>query len=166
MRSTVCKVQGVHERREIPSVLIRLADAQAGVLSREQVLGCGVSRHVLQRLRAADRWRLLDRGIYLTAPVEPSWQALAWAGVLIGGQDARLGARASGYLHKLVDSEPMPIDVLVPISRNARRQGYWRFARERDGARSPRSVGALPRLGVETTVLIYPPPPPAVTSSR
>src|SRR5687767_13903575 len=51
----------------------------------------GLSRNVLDRLLRADSWRRLAVGIYLTAPVDPSWAALSWAGVLIGGDRARLG---------------------------------------------------------------------------
>jgi hypothetical protein len=62
-----------------------------------------------------DWWRYLARGIYQTAPTDPTWNGLAWAGVLIGGDRARLGPEASGFLHNLVDDAPRPIDVLVPM---------------------------------------------------
>jgi hypothetical protein len=100
------------------------------------------------RSMATDRWR-----IYLTLPVEPSWLALAWAGILIGGVGARLGPNASSYLYKLVEPEPMPVDVLVPVARYAQRHGPWHFHRERAGARSASTHGSLPRLDVEATVL-------------
>ena len=132
---------------------MRLANAQSGVLSREQVLSFDLSRHVIARLLNTDRWRLIDRGIYLTLPVEPSWLALAWAGILIGGVGARLGPNASSYLYKLVEPEPMPVDVLVPVARYAQRHGPWHFHRERAGARSASTHGSLPRLDVEATVL-------------
>ena len=60
------------------SALRRLAQSRAGVLSREQVLGLGLSSRVIERLIASDRWRPLARGIYLTVPSDPSWDALAW----------------------------------------------------------------------------------------
>src|SRR5215217_182807 len=143
----------MYQRREVPSGLMRLANAQSGVLSREQVLSFDLSRHVIARLLNTDRWRLIDRGIYLTLPVEPSWLALAWAGILIGGVGARLGPNASSYLYKLVEPEPMPVDVLVPVARYAQRHGPWHFHRERAGARSASTHGSLPRLDVEATVL-------------
>lgn len=132
---------------------MRLANAQSGVLSREQVLSFDVSRHIIARLLNDDRWRMIDRGIYLTLPVEPSWLALAWAGILIGGVGARLGPNASGFLYKLVELEPIPVDVLVPVARYAQRHGPWHFHRERAGARSASTHGSLPRLDVEATVL-------------
>ena len=79
--------------------------------------------------------------------------SLAWAGILIGGNAARLGPQASGILHNLLSDAPKPIDVLIPTGRSARVGGEWRFIRERSGARSLRSVSAPPRLTVEDTVL-------------
>jgi very-short-patch-repair endonuclease len=143
----------VQARREVPPALRRLAEMQAGVLSREQVLGLGLSSRVIERLIASDRWRRLARGIYLTVPSEPSWSALAWGGVLAGGPGARLGPRASGHLHRLIEPGPDPVDVLVPAASDARSAGPWQFIRERPGARSPRAVSAPPRLSVEATVL-------------
>ncbi len=107
----------------------------------------------MERLLREGWWRSLTPGIYHTAASDPTWNGLAWAGVLIGGDAARLGPRASGFLHNLVDEAPRPVDVLVPVGRSARVGGEWRFSRERPGARSARSVGAPPRLTVEDTVL-------------
>ena len=152
-RAVTRMVPCVHQRREVPPGLVRLANAQSGVLSREQVLSFDMSRHVIARLLNNDRWRMIDRGIYLTLPVEPTWLALAWAGILIGGVGARLGPNAPGYPYKLVEPEPIPVDVLVPVARYAQRHGPWRFHREHAGARSASTHGSLPRLGVEATVL-------------
>jgi very-short-patch-repair endonuclease len=143
----------MHQRRNLPHALAGLAEAQADVVSREQVLGLGLSRHVIERLLATDRWRAVARGIYHTLPTEPRWDSLAWAGALIGGARARMGPQASAYLYQLLDVAPMPIDVLVPADRYLQRSGPWNFHRERIGARRPQSRGSLPRLSVEDTVL-------------
>jgi hypothetical protein len=143
----------MQKRREVPAALSRLANAQSEVVSREQARGLGVTDRVIQRLIAGDRWRPLARGIYLTVPVEPSWDGLCWAGLLIGGERARLGPRASGYLHQLLPTAPHPVDILVPIGGLHRVNGPWQFSRERMGVRSARTVGSPPRLTVEDTVL-------------
>jgi len=143
----------VRARRELPLALTEIAEAQAGVISREQVHLLGLSDEVTKRLLRDGRWRPIASGIYHTVPSQPTWQGLAWAGILIGGEAARLGPQASGFLHNLIDEAPRPIDVLIPIGRSARVGGEWRFSRERPGARSPRSVKAPPRLTVEDTVL-------------
>ena len=141
----------VHPRAELPAAMLRLAREQAGVLSGEQAQAFGVSRNVLDRLLRADQWHRLAVGIYLTVPIDPSWEALAWGGVLLGGDRSRLGPEASGYLHGLVPAAPRTVDVLVPD--RVRVQGPWRFIRESPGARSDRAVGAPSRLRPATTVL-------------
>jgi hypothetical protein len=113
----------------------------------------GVTDAASERMLREGWWRHLARGIYQTAPTDPTWDGLAWAGVLIGGNRARLGPAASAFLHNLIEDAPRPIDVLVPVGRSARIGGEWRFSRERPGARSARSVNDPPRLTVEDTVL-------------
>jgi hypothetical protein len=143
----------VRARHELPLALTQLAEAQAGVISRRQLQLVGVPDEVTKRLLREGRWRSVASGIYHTIPSQPTWQSRAWAGILIGGEAARLGRQASGFLHYLVDKAPQPIDVLIPIGRSARVGGEWHFSRERPGARSPRSVNVPPRLTVEDTVL-------------
>jgi hypothetical protein len=141
------------KRREVPVALNRLAYAQSGVVSRQQAHGQGVTDRVIERLIDEDRWRLLARGIYLMVPAEPSWDGLCWAGLLIGGEGARLGPQASGHLHQLLPVAPQPVDILVPTGRSHRVEGPWQFSRERVGVRSARTVGCPPRLTVSDTVL-------------
>jgi hypothetical protein len=140
-------------RQPVPAPLVELASFQAGVVSRDQAFGCGLSRAALARLVASGWWTIIARGIYQTSPTPTSWNGLAWAGLLVGADRARLGPRASGHLHGLLDDPPAPIDVLVPRDRLCRIDGPWVFMRERPGARTPRTLGAPPRLSVEDTVL-------------
>ena len=88
---------------------------------------------------------------FLTVPLEPSWDSLAWAGVLLGGQFARLGP-VVGVCTNCFEA-PDPLDVLVPRERRVDVDGPWRFIRETPGARPARSVKDPPRLTVESTVL-------------
>lgn len=143
----------MHRRQSIPPALQRLADCQSGVLSREQALGHGLSAKVTARLIGSGAWQRLNDGLYLTHPLAPFWDALAWGGILLGGSHARLGAASSGYLTGLVPVAPDPLDVLVPIDKPVKTRGHWRFLRERPGVRDARSFGSPPRLGIEDTVL-------------
>ncbi|HEV2930724.1 MAG TPA: type IV toxin-antitoxin system AbiEi family antitoxin domain-containing protein, partial [Propionibacteriaceae bacterium] len=78
--------------RQVPSPdLRRLADWQDGVLTREQALAHQLSPKAVDRLVTDGHWRRLTSGLYLTAATDPTWRALAWAGVLAGGDAARLG---------------------------------------------------------------------------
>ena len=107
----------MHTRKAISAELARLAELQAGVVTVEQAVGLGQSRHSLARLVGSGQWLRLAAGLYLTAPVAIDFPALAWGGILLGGDGARLGPRASGFLHSLLDTAPSVVDVLISADR-------------------------------------------------
>ena len=80
--------------------LLRLAEQPSLVVSREQALSLGLGRHTLDRMARSGLWPPLGRGIFHTVPSAPSWLGLAWAGVLIDGDDARLGGDAVAHLRR------------------------------------------------------------------
>lgn len=144
----------MHARQPVPEALTRLAQLQDGVVSREQALGHGLAVSAITRLVRDGFWNRITRGIYLTAPVAPSWLALAWCGVFLGGDHARVGGRAAAHLHGLLPEAPAQIEVLLPAAvATPRVAGPWYFHRERPGIRQSRSPGAPPRLSIEDTVL-------------
>lgn len=133
--------------------LAPLSQLQAGVASREQALAHGVSDRTLARLVGNEHWRRLRSGIYLTTGGEPSFEALAWAGVLAAGDSARLGAESAAHVQGLLADAPGQVLVLVPHGRILASCERWHFVRERAGVRDRRSVGAPPCTTVEDTVL-------------
>lgn len=133
--------------------LLDLADAQAGVVTVEQAAGAGLGRHSVARLVAAGHWRRIGLGLLFVHRDEPPWLARAWAGVLSGGPDSRVGGEAAAYLHGLTDAEPGQILIMVPHRRRVAGRWPLTFQRERAGVRSDRSPGSPPRLTVEDTVL-------------
>lgn len=133
--------------------LLALAGLQDGALSSEQLRAHGLSRHSVARLVGSGQWRVLGRGVHLAGGYQPSWRAWAWAGVLIGGDRARLAGPASAYLHGLVDAAPDPILVLVPDNSRRQSRPPWMFRRERASVRDGRSPGNPPRTTIEDTVL-------------
>ena len=144
----------MHARQAVPDALSRLAQLQDGVVTREQAVGSGLSPAAITRLVRDGFWVRIARGVYLTAPAQPSWPALATAGVLIGGDHARLGGLAAAHLHGLMTDPPPRITVLMPTSVAVPRvAGPWEFHRERPGARGPGAVGLPARLTIEDTVL-------------
>lgn len=88
----------------VPPELLLLAERQARTLSREQLLGHGVSDRVIQRLLRDGRLDRICQGVYATG--EGGWMQQAWAGVLIGGPKAVIGGEAAGYLLGLVREKP------------------------------------------------------------
>ena len=122
-------------------------------MTREQAVGLGLSRHTLSRLVTQGQWQRLEPGLFVTHNGPVAWESLAWGGVLLGGDDARLGGTAAGYAGGLVDEAPDPVHVLVPHEVIARPRRHWVFTRERPGARSPRTTGSPPRTSAAETVL-------------
>ena len=143
----------MHARRRISPQLRELARLQCGVLTREQALAYGLAPSSLRRLVEDGSWQRISRGVFFASDWPVSWTANAWAGVLIGGDFARIGGLAAAHLHGLVDDAPKVIDVLVSPASRPRLDGTWRFVRESDGWRSPRTIGSPPRTTIDDTVL-------------
>lgn len=132
-------------RTRIPSDLRALAACQAGVVSREQVLGLGLTDRVVERLIGQEDWRRMTRGIYALS--EETWLQLAWAGVLLGGPASVLGFTSAAYLHGLTRTPPQPISVFVGRSGRVERDDRWQFCRaDRLGRGDP------PRTRVAQTI--------------
>ncbi len=125
--------------------MIALLDAQCGVLSRDQLLRLGVSDRVIHRLLRGGWLNVLERGIYLRGG-SLSWLGRAWAGVLLGGDDAVLGGASAAFLHGLEKTEPSTIEVFTPRQRGPL-TGYVFSRAVRQG------VGEPPRTTYEATVL-------------
>jgi very-short-patch-repair endonuclease len=130
-----------------------LAAAQSGVVSAEQVALLKLPRDPLRRLLRDGHWQRLTPGIYFLGFGDPTWLARAWAGVLLGGPDARLGFEAAGHVWGLVDEPPDELRVLVPANRQVSARECWTFPRERLGVRSARSSGTPPCTSVADTVV-------------
>ncbi len=141
----------MRSRLDPPAELRALAAAQAHVATSEQAAGFGLRRRPVERLVSQGHWARLTTGVFCTRPGEPDWLSLAWAGVLLGGDDARLGGRAAGHLHGLCDP-PDVVEVLIPAAARRADRGPWRFIREEDTVRLP-SRGEPPRIGMDDCVL-------------
>lgn len=137
--------EGVPPRTQLSASLRELAQAQAGVLSRGQLIGHGVHRRVIVRFLADGVLGRVTPGIYSFGPGS-GWLSRAWAGILLGGEGAVLGHQAAAHLLGLRKAEPDEIAVFVRVPR-APRLG-WRFIRA-----VRRSAGDPPRTTIEETVL-------------
>lgn len=140
-------------RIEPSDELRALAAGQGGVISAEQVTLLGLPKDSLERQIRNGHWQRLAIGIYHLGVGAPTWHGKAWAGVLIGGPDARLSGEAAGHLWGILDEPPETIEVLVPESRQLTARGCWTFPRERPGVRSARSSGEPPRTAIADTVV-------------
>lgn len=147
-------VQSVRARQPVPEDLALLTRLQDGVVTREQALAHGLADSAITRLVRDGFWVRIVRGVYVTTSTMPGWPALASAGVLIGGDRARLGGLAAAHLHGLVTDPPPLLTVLIPRAVAIPQvSGPWQFHREHPGARQPTTVGTPARLTIEDTVL-------------
>jgi predicted transcriptional regulator of viral defense system/very-short-patch-repair endonuclease len=142
----------VRPRQEPDDRLLALAQAQSGVITLGQAADLGVGPWAARRL-ANTHWQRVAPGVFYLGLGAPPWLAQAWAGLLIGGPQARIAGASAAHLHGLEREPPPTIEVLVPLNRQLRDRWPWIFRRERPGARDPRSVGVLSRTTVEDTVL-------------
>lgn len=137
-----------------PSDRLRaLAAAQSGVISVQQALLLGLSRESVRRLVRDGHWQRLTPGVFFLGVGDPPWPARAWAGVLLGGSDARLGFAAAGHVWGLLDRPPNECQVLVPVDRQVAARGCWTFPRERPGVRRKRSAGDPPCTTIADTAI-------------
>lgn len=140
----------MHPRKDVPEQISVLAANQGGVVTSEQCAAFGMSRSQVGRLIRQRSWQRLAQGIYLTNNAAAQWSALAWAGVLAGGDHALLAGQAAGYLWELVKHPPSEIQIRVPYNSSGRVSGVWRITKTRN---LPRSYGTPPRLPLADTVL-------------
>lgn len=133
--------------------LLRLVALQAGAITTEQARGLGVGRHALDRLTRSGDWQRVESGLLVVGPGEPSWLALAWGGVLLGGDQSRLGYEAAAHVYGLLEEPPAPITVLVPHGRPPAPRFRWDSSQERCGVRLRSNGRPPPRTSGEDTVL-------------
>ena len=130
------------------------ADSQWGVVTRRQLLECGVTRETL-RWRVGRDWRLLLPGVYALQTGLPSLQQRLVAAQLLAGDGAWLAGSTAAALHGLrACPVTMPVRVLVPAPRRSRRIA-WADIRsttlvgERIVPRGPLRLGCLARAVVD-----------------
>ncbi len=105
--------------------LRRLAASQHGLVTREQVLGTGLSRQSLERRLKSRRLQKLGWHVYLLGGAEPSWKQLALAACLDHGPYAALShasaAKAVGI--ELQVGPELHVTVPAPMSDRRRTEG-------------------------------------------
>jgi hypothetical protein len=106
--------------------------SQHGVLSRDQAISLGVSRHGLaHRSRAEGPWRKLLPGVYLTVTGQPTPSQLHVAALLYAGpQSIITGLSALGF-HGIRGPRTDLVDVLVPVHQHPADRDWVRIHRSR-----------------------------------
>jgi hypothetical protein len=110
--------------------LSRLLGWQLDVISREQALAAGLTRHALNhRLRVGGPWRGLLPGVYVATTGTPTIVQQEMAALLYGGRGSLITGPAAVRHHRIRGPDAEFVDVLVPASRNRRDTGFARLHR-------------------------------------
>jgi hypothetical protein len=132
-----------------------LAQNQAGIVSRRQLLDLGLSPAQARACVDTRRWRRLGTGVYatFTGPISPL--ASLWIALLRAGPGAVAGPQTSLWLMGLLDELPSTIDIDIPQARRVRTGATDGVAVRRcsslEQARHP--IASPPRLRVEPAVV-------------
>jgi predicted transcriptional regulator of viral defense system len=129
-----------------------IASWQAGAISRQQLLHCGLSPQMIVRRVERGRWQQLFWGVYAVFTGPASRDTWLWAAVLRAGRGAVLSHQTAAELHGLTDLRAETIYVTVPSDRRIMNPGIViRTSARIEEARQP--LREPPRTTVEETVL-------------
>ncbi len=129
-----------------------IAQWQSGAISRQQLLGAGLSAQMIKRRLERGRWQQLYLGVYAAFTGPPPRETWLWAALLRAGPGAVLSHLSAAELHGLIDHPGESIFVTVPSTRRVTAPGLvirisGRIADATQPGREP------PRTTVEETVL-------------
>lgn len=96
--------------------MARIARAQHGVVTAEQLCGCGIDGQVSKRLVQVGRLERLHPGVFRVGGAPTTYLQRVLAAVLAAGPGAAASHRTAAVIWKLVDAEDV-VEVTVPYSR-------------------------------------------------
>jgi predicted transcriptional regulator of viral defense system len=121
-------------QHEVDGEVGRLAVAQNGVVTREQLDGLGLNDQAIAKRVERGRLHRIHGRVYSLTPRVMTERGRFMAAVLACGPGAVLSHRSAAYLWGLVDSWDEPIDVTAPNRRGRSPKGV---AAHRDGSLQP-----------------------------
>jgi predicted transcriptional regulator of viral defense system len=136
-----------HQHRA-DAALGRMAVAQNGVVSLEQLEEIGLTEDAVLKRVARGRLHRINKTVYSLTPRVMTERGKFMAAVLACGPDAVLSHRSAAYLWGLVDSWEGPIDVTAPNRRGRSPDGV---AAHRHGSLQP--IDTTTRYGIPCTTV-------------
>jgi hypothetical protein len=108
----------------------RTLEQQIELITREQALSAGLSRHGLQhRLRSGGPWRPLLPGVYLATTGTPTIIQQEMAAILYAGSGSVITGPAALRYHHFRSQPSTLTDILVPATRQRRDVAFVRLHR-------------------------------------
>lgn len=106
--------------------LLPLLAEQDYVVSRDQALAEGMSRHQIEDRLESRAWQALMPGVYLASPGSPTRRQMMIGALLWAGADAAIDAVDACRFHgvKAAQVDDAVVHVLVPWGSPARSRGY------------------------------------------
>ena len=101
----------------MPQTLRALAGDQAGVVTRQQAIGAGMSHGAIVARVKFGRWQRVHFGVYATFTGPMARDAQLWAAVLAAGPGAQLSHETAAEINRLTDRQSPFIHVTIPASR-------------------------------------------------
>jgi hypothetical protein len=138
---------------DLPLELRRLARFQAGMLSRAQIVGAGLSGQIVRSRLRRGSWQQSYPGVYRTSSGEPSREASLWAAILYAGPGAMLSHQTAAELWKLTDEPSSLIHVTIPGDRRVRKQPGIVFHLSKRAGNAAHPSRLPPQTRIEETVL-------------
>ena len=89
-------------------------ERQQGVLTREQAIDGGLSRHAIAARVESGRWQRLYRGVFVTFSGPVPRASLLWGAILRAGENAVLSHATAAEAWRLSDEPSASIHVSVP----------------------------------------------------
>jgi predicted transcriptional regulator of viral defense system len=142
-------------RRRWPyQVIARVAERQATMIARVQLLELGVAPSSVAPAVALARLHRLHQGVFSIAPpgARPRL-APEHAALLACGQDAVISHWSAAWLHGLSERQPSPVELTVVGDRSRRRPGLDVHRVAILGRAGRTKVGRLPCTSVARTLI-------------
>src|SRR5262249_53165623 len=137
----------------LPEELRALAEAQDGILHRDQAVGGGMSRAMISFRVRQGHWQRLHSGVYAVHSGPLGRAAILWAALLRAGDGAVLSHYTAAEVRGLADQAGGVVHMTVPRDRFAVRIPGVLVHRSTRAALAVHPVATPPRTRVEETVL-------------
>lgn len=131
-----------------------LAESQAGLVARRQLVGLGYNDHYVDTQISAERWQLVSDVVVSTTTGPLSREQLMWAGVLHAGPGSAIGGLTALERRGLKNWHRDDITVLLRKSHNLQPLDGVRFVETRRPV-GLYTTGAPPTWRVEPAALLF-----------
>jgi very-short-patch-repair endonuclease len=131
----------------------RLAASQHGVVSRAQLLAAGLNGPAIHRRLENGRLHRIHRGVYAVGRPQVDRYGRWLAAVLACGQQAALSHRSAAALWGLIEGDPEPVEISVPLHAHRKRPGLLIHRRSNLGNASLTRRAGIPVTSAPRTLV-------------